>query len=75
MISTMKLQESLSDNFNSHEIVVKESYAHVQRNGVLKVDFDHQVEELNKTIKRVEKMAQSTQTQKDKNKNNTNTPP
>ena len=75
MISTMKLQEKLSDDFNSHEIVVNKSYSHIQRNGVLKVNFDHQIDELKKDIKRVEKMAQSAQTRKDKNKNTTNTPP
>ena len=75
MISTMKLQEKLSDNFNSHEIVVNESYSHVQRNGVLKVDFDHQIGELQKDLKRVEKMVQNVASRKDKNKNTTNTPP
>ena len=39
MISTMALQEKLDEDFNTHKIVVDELYSHVQKNGVLKIEF------------------------------------
>ena len=63
-MSTMKLQEVLSENFNNHEIVVNELYTHVQHNGVLKVEFDFQMNEILKKIKIVKRMSQSAQSKK-----------
>lgn len=50
-ISTIKLHEALSDDVNNHEIVVNELYAHIQRNVVLKVDFNYQMVEMPKRVK------------------------
>ena len=58
-----------------HEIVVNELYSHIQRNRVLKVDFDHQVGEMQKDLKRVRKIVQNVASKKEKNKNTTNPPP
>ena len=52
----MKLQEEFSNNFNNHEVVVNESFAHVQQNGVLKVQFQYQMAEMLKEIKRIKKI-------------------
>ena len=56
---TMQLQQALQEDFNTHEIVVNESYIHVHRNGVLKADFDCQMAEMLKRIKAAKKVAQS----------------
>ena len=71
MMGTMDLQEQMSDDFNTHRVVVEESYLHVQRNAVLKTDFTHQMEEMNKKIKRVKNRANmaNSSSQKNKNKN------
>ena len=76
MISTIKLQEKLSDDFNTHSIDVNELYAHVQQNGVLKVEFKYQMEEMLKKITRVEKIIQNTNKgkRKEKDKNTAVTP-
>ena len=71
-MSTMDLQEKMSNDFNTHQVVVEESYLHVQKNAVLKIDFTHQMEEMLKKIKRVENIANNvtsaTQKKKDKEK-------
>ena len=62
----------MSDDFNTHQVVVKELYLHVQKNAVLKIDFTQQMEEMLKKIKRVETIANNvtsaTQKKKDKEK-------
>ena len=68
MMGTLDLQQEMSDDFNTHRVVVKESYLHVQRNAVLKTDFTHQMEQMNKTIKRVENLANSANSSSQKNK-------
>ena len=76
-MSTMQLQEKLVDDFNSHRIVVNKSYSHVQKNGVLKVEFKYQMSEMKREIKRVKKLAnsamRSANSKKDKTKNNATT--
>lgn len=57
-MSTMKLQDELQDDFNNHKIVVNKLYAHVQRNGVLKIDFDFQMAKILKRVKAAKKVAQ-----------------
>ena len=70
MMSMMDLQEKMSDDFNKHQVVVKESYSHVQKNSVLKIEFTHQMEEMLKKIKRVKNIpnsaASAAQKKKDK---------
>lgn len=73
-MSTMKLKEKLSDDFNIHGIVVNESYAQVQQNGVLKVEFKFQIDELLKRIKKAKQISQNTNKGKDTDKNNAITP-
>ena len=55
MMSTMALQEKLGEGFNTHQIVVDESYAHVQKNGVLKIEFTQQMEEVKASIAQLKK--------------------
>ena len=70
MMSTMTLQEKLCEDFNTHKIVVDESYAHVQKNGVLKIEFTQQIEAVKSDIKKLEKhihnVASTNQKKKDK---------
>ena len=72
MMSTMDLQEEMSDDFNKHRVVVEESYSHVQKNAVLKAEFTHQMAEMLEKIKRIEKVANTamsnSQKKKDKEK-------
>ena len=68
MMGTLDLQEEMSDDFNTHRVVVEESYRHVQRNAVLKTDFTHQMDLMKKTIKRVENLANSANSSSQKNK-------
>ena len=69
---TMAFQKELKDDFNNHEIVVNESYAHVQHNGVLKTDFEFQMAKMLKRVKAAKKLAQQANNIKD-NKNTTAT--
>ena len=68
MMSTMDLQEKMSDDFNKHRVVVEESYLHVQKNLVLKIDFIHQMEEMLEKIKRIEKTANTAMSNSQKKK-------
>ena len=73
MMSKMVLQENLGKDFNTQKIVVDESYSHVQKNRVLKIEFTQQMEEVKTAIKRLEKTmnnkTSSAQKNKDKDKN------
>ena len=51
MMGTMDLQEEMSDDFNTHRVVVEESYLHVQRNAVLKTDFTHRERPVSRQIR------------------------
>ena len=75
IMSTMKLQETLLDDFINHEIVVKKLYVNVQHKGVLKVEFDFKMDEMLKKIKAAKKVAQLAYNNKDKKKSTVATPP
>ena len=55
MMSTMTLQEKLGKDFDTHKIVVDKLYSYVQKNGVLKIEFTQQMEEVKAVLKRLEK--------------------
>ena len=48
----------VKNDFNNHEIFVKESYRYVQRNEVLTTDFEVQIIKMLKRVKAAKKLAQ-----------------
>ena len=68
MMSTMALQEKLCEDFNTHKIVVEESYAHVQKNGVLKIEFTQQMEEVKTSIVQLKKLVNTLNSTQQKKK-------
>ena len=58
----LKLQDNLAYDFSVHEIVIKFLHTHIQRNGVLRSDFETQMAAISKTSENVSKTAQQAHT-------------